>query len=226
MPPARFLPFSTCSGSSTGSCLARPDLADRQEHRLPYNVATDILATIECVVTDSLRPAVASLQRSAAITDAELERDFFTQRSVRSGMLRGRGASPEQPGADRGPSGSAAEQDRPGPGSCGWSEAEAIRETALLYLDDPADRETLRRLGRLIFNLALETTRLPFEESITHAELRAAVADLRFIEGFLDAVRRSADESDLPPDEEDLTIFAGRMARQVGALVESIEVRL
>jgi hypothetical protein len=53
-----------------------PDLADRQEGRKPYDVATDILATIECVLEDNLRPAVESLRRSATVTDAELERDY------------------------------------------------------------------------------------------------------------------------------------------------------
>ncbi len=52
------------------------------------------------------------------------------------------------------------------------------------------------------------------------------MTELRYIEGFLDSVRRSADDSDLPPEEEDLAIFAGRLARQVGAIVEAIEVRL
>jgi hypothetical protein len=54
-----------------------PDLADREEGRLPYNVATDVLATIECVLEDELRPAIASLQRSAQVTDAELAREFL-----------------------------------------------------------------------------------------------------------------------------------------------------
>jgi hypothetical protein len=53
-----------------------PDLADREEGRLPYNVATEILATIECVLEDDLRPAIQTLQRAAQITDAELEREF------------------------------------------------------------------------------------------------------------------------------------------------------
>jgi hypothetical protein len=53
-----------------------PDLADRQEHRKPYDVATDVLATIECVLADSLRPAFQSLERSAQVTDAELEREY------------------------------------------------------------------------------------------------------------------------------------------------------
>ena len=53
-----------------------PDIDDRQEGRKPYDQATDILATIECVLEDHLRPAVEALRRSAAITDAELERDY------------------------------------------------------------------------------------------------------------------------------------------------------
>ena len=52
------------------------DLADRQEGRKAYDVATDVLATIECVLEDDLRPAVETLRRSASVTDAELERQF------------------------------------------------------------------------------------------------------------------------------------------------------
>src|ERR1700674_4028662 len=52
------------------------DLADRQEGRRAYDVATDVLATIECVLEDDLRPAVETLRRSASVTDAELERQF------------------------------------------------------------------------------------------------------------------------------------------------------
>jgi hypothetical protein len=52
------------------------DIYDRQEGRKPYDVATDVLATIECVLEDELRPAVESLQRSAQVTDAELEEQF------------------------------------------------------------------------------------------------------------------------------------------------------
>lgn len=50
-----------------------PDIEDRQEGRLPYDVATDVLATIECVREDNLLPAIECLQRSAQVTDAELE---------------------------------------------------------------------------------------------------------------------------------------------------------
>lgn len=56
------------------------DLADRQEHRKPYDVATEILATIECVLADDLGPAIQALQRAAKVTDAELKREFLKRK--------------------------------------------------------------------------------------------------------------------------------------------------
>ena len=53
------------------------DFDDRLESYRPYDVATDILGTIECVVEDCLRPAIDSLQRSARVTTAELEQEFY-----------------------------------------------------------------------------------------------------------------------------------------------------
>jgi hypothetical protein len=52
-----------------------PDINDRQEGWKPFDVATDVLATIECVREDDLVPAIGSLLRSARITDAELEQE-------------------------------------------------------------------------------------------------------------------------------------------------------
>lgn len=56
------------------------DVEDRHEHRKPYGVATDVLATIECVLADNLRPAIASLQRSSQVTDAQLAEEFRRRR--------------------------------------------------------------------------------------------------------------------------------------------------
>lgn len=53
-----------------------PDIEDRQEGRKPYDRATDVLATIECVVEDDLNPAIKALHRSATVTDAELEQQY------------------------------------------------------------------------------------------------------------------------------------------------------
>jgi hypothetical protein len=59
--------------------------------------------------------------------------------------------------------------------------------------------------------------------SPTRAELRGAMADLRYLEGFLAAVGRQAQESTLEPDDDALAHFAGRLAGQVGNLAAAIE---
>jgi hypothetical protein len=51
------------------------DIDDRQEGYKPFDVATDILGTIECVLEDDLRSAVETLLRSATITDDELAQE-------------------------------------------------------------------------------------------------------------------------------------------------------
>jgi len=108
-----------------------------------------------------------------------------------------------------------------------WVEADSIRETLLLLLDDPADREALRHVGRVLHDMAVETTRDPGEESSTRAELRAAAADLRYTGGYLfNVIRRSAEWCSLDADDEKMARFAGKISRQVGALVDKIERRL
>jgi hypothetical protein len=59
------------------------------------------------------------------------------------------------------------------------------------------------------------------------AELRAVVADLRYTGGYLlDVIRRSAELCSLDAADERLARFAGKIGRQVDALVEKIERRL
>src|SRR6202790_3586124 len=84
-------------------------------------------------------------------------------------------------------------QGSPYPTPPSWVEADSIRETLLYLFDDPADREAICHVGRMLHDLALETTREPEEESQardtgdesqTRAELRAAAADLRYTSGY------------------------------------------
>ena len=56
------------------------DLNHRQEHREPFDVATEVLATIDCVLEDALHPAIRDLQRAAQITNADLEREFLDRK--------------------------------------------------------------------------------------------------------------------------------------------------
>ena len=103
-----------------------------------------------------------------------------------------------------------------------WNEADSFRETSLVCIGDPEDREALRRVGRLLYHLALLETRTATAESETCKELRAAAADLRYLEGHLAWVGGTTEEISAA-DEEALARFAGELAPRVGALAEAIE---
>jgi hypothetical protein len=108
-----------------------------------------------------------------------------------------------------------------------WNESDSFRETTLQLFDDPEDREALRQAGRVLYDLAVETSRdLGGEPSMTRAELRAIAADLRYTSGYCAMVRRSAEECSLDAADAALARFAGKLADRVGALVASIEERL
>jgi hypothetical protein len=119
--------------------LPRPDdLDERQEHRRPYDQATDILATIECTLADDLHPAVKALRRSARITDAELEQEFQETVALRQDKSR-----------------------------AVWPESEAIRETTLLHIEMAASYCTSSG-GDLASELDLRRATDPFAAGILH----------------------------------------------------------
>src|SRR6266851_4150274 len=112
-----------------------------------------------------------------------------------------------------------------------WEESDSFRETTLQLLDDPADREAVRRAGQVLYDLAVVVTReagtTTADPSITRAELRAAAADLRHTGGYLlHVIRRSAELCSLDAEDEKLARFAGKLAGRVGALAEKIDRRL
>jgi hypothetical protein len=108
-----------------------------------------------------------------------------------------------------------------------WNESDSFRETTL-QLFDPPDREAVRRLGQVLYGLAVFASREEDdEESVTRTELRAVAADLRYTGGYLlHVIGRSAEVCSLDAADDKLARFAGKIGRQVGALVESIEERL
>ena len=107
-----------------------------------------------------------------------------------------------------------------------WNEANSIRETTILYLDDPEHKEAVRAFGRVIYDLAVESTSMPWDETVSKAELRAAAADLRFIQDYLDDLARTEEHSIPAPGEHVYIEFAGYLAGKVADLVKSIEDQL
>jgi hypothetical protein len=106
-----------------------------------------------------------------------------------------------------------------------WEEGEGFRETLLLHYSDPEAAETLRRLGSFLFSTSLEHAKdWPHHpEGETRAELRAALADLRHLEGFLASVGREHEVSSLSEDEDVLSLIAARQSLELARIADEIE---
>jgi hypothetical protein len=62
-----------------------------------------------------------------------------------------------------------------------------------------------------------------FDPTATHEEVRAAAADLRYLQGFLGSVARSGEEAALPAADAALAALAARQARVVADVAEALE---
>ena len=49
---------------------------DMLEHRVAYDVATELAGMIQCIVADEIRPAIECLEATARVTDEDLRREF------------------------------------------------------------------------------------------------------------------------------------------------------
>ena len=106
-----------------------------------------------------------------------------------------------------------------------WEEGEGFRETLLLHITDPDANATLRSLGSLLFNLSLEGAEFwpRRSESETRSELRAVLADLRHLEGFLSSLGREREVSSLSPSDDELSRFAGEQAPLLAQIADKVE---
>ena len=150
-------------------------------------------------------------------------------RRVHPARRRRTAAAREQalrPKAGPEPTGPRPEGEHPEAAASSWNEADSFRETTVQYFDDPKQREAVREFGRLLYVLATDTTRDPGTESSNRSELRAVAADLRYIDGYCTSIGLSTKLCSLDAADEKLARFARKLARRVGALVESIEEQL
>ncbi len=110
----------------------------------------------------------------------------------------------------------------------GWDESAGFRETFLYHFDDPHDAGALRHVGRMLHLSILELARSasPGGESATRVELRAVAADLRHAQGFLAAIARHQEESELSLADGELAALAARQAFAVAGLAAVIEQAL
>jgi hypothetical protein len=106
-----------------------------------------------------------------------------------------------------------------------WEDAAVFRETFLLYFTEPPANTALRVFGRLLHDLVLEYYHHwpDWPESATATELRAAVADLRHLQGYLGAVGREHVEATLTETDTVLSLLAARQAEELARIANEIE---
>jgi len=109
-----------------------------------------------------------------------------------------------------------------------WEDFEGFRETFLLNFTDPEHNAALRSLSRMLYHLILETAHLmPVPpEGWIRVHLRAAVADLRFLQGFLAFLGDERRNVTLPSDEDDLCRTVSRKAQALRRIADGIEAGL
>lgn len=109
-----------------------------------------------------------------------------------------------------------------------WEDFPVFRETFLMYITPPGYSAALRKVGEMLFSIILESyDPWPgWPESSTRTELRAAVADLRHLQGFLASVGQERKLSSLDAEDAFLSNLAAKLSPQVGRIAEWIEQEL
>lgn len=110
----------------------------------------------------------------------------------------------------------------------GWEDFPVFRETFLMYFTESPTNAALRIFGRLLHELVLEYYHHwpSWPEGVTTTELRAAVADLRHLEGYLGAVGREHEEAALTGPETALSRLAARQAGELARIADELEQAL
>jgi hypothetical protein len=103
---------------------------------------------------------------------------------------------------------------------------EGYRETTLSLITDPERNAAMRATGRLIYAMAFELSGDPPEpEGSLRHQLRATVADLRFLQGFLGMLGRPM-ECAREGHEGHLARVALRLSAQVAEIAAVLDREL
>lgn len=103
-----------------------------------------------------------------------------------------------------------------------WEMSDSFRETTLVLFRSK-DRKAIRRVGRILYDLALETVGVVAKWASTRRELGAVGAELRYLEGYLDYLGKLPEHSTCSASDEAYARFARQLAKQVGALAAATE---
>jgi hypothetical protein len=109
-----------------------------------------------------------------------------------------------------------------------WEDFPVFRETFLLYFTEPPSNAALRVFGCLFHELVLEHYHHwpSWPEGVTATELRAALADLRHLEGYLASIGREHQTASLSETDAALSLLAGRLTGELSRVADEIEQAL
>ncbi len=109
-----------------------------------------------------------------------------------------------------------------------WESFPLFRESALLYISEPRFNAAVRVAGEMFYGMLLESYGdwPEWAESSTRTELRAAVADLRHLTGFLASIGLERKKSALSEADAKLSKFAADTARTLNQIANGIERKL
>ncbi len=109
-----------------------------------------------------------------------------------------------------------------------WEDYPVFRETFMIYVSEPELNRAIRTAGDYFFGMLLECYGdwPEWPENSTRWELRAAVADLRHLSGFLASVGQARRVVHLSKGDARLARFASGMARVLCRIANAIECKL
>jgi len=111
-----------------------------------------------------------------------------------------------------------------------WQDGNTFSERFLLYVQEESIRDLLRTIGRALFEAFLNDHLPEWPEGVTVAELRAALADLRHLEGYLAGIGREEEEAPqeapLTEPETVLSRLAARQAVELARIAGAIDAAL
>jgi hypothetical protein len=109
-----------------------------------------------------------------------------------------------------------------------WDPAEAFRETFLCHFGRRRDTTALRRVGQLLFDAVTEVpaNRAERDPWTAPVQLRAMLADLRYLQADCEWLLRHDKAMKLKPRKHRLCLFAGELGEALAALADSLEQKL
>ena len=109
-----------------------------------------------------------------------------------------------------------------------WEDFPIFRESFLMYISEPSFNAALRTAAEHFFTMMLESyDRWPeWQETSTRTEMRAAVADMRHLQGFLASVGKERHVSSLDAGDARFSKHASRVARLLKQVADTMEHKL